>query len=214
MAAAVRPLGYRPGGELMSRVHCEYPPRFFCGFLFLLLVFISASWIFLCVCVCVCAGARRRFYAHLESGYARTWRRLDTAGRRAIRQRFDSYFQDRSPPRIPSYTYSWYSYYRAVIARRECSEPLGGAFGRLGSELKRKRILIVIGFSCFFLRRGNKSFCVCVCRTPAGAFSMDWALFPLLGSARFSAFAVSDWDFLYFVFFRGCRPFQWRSTQP
>ena len=168
---------------------------------------------FSCVCVCVCAGARRRFYAHLESGYARTWRRLDTAGRRAIRQRFDSYFQDRSPPRIPSYTYSWYSYYRAVIARRECSEPLG-AFGRLGSELKRKRILIVIGFSCFFLRRGNKSFCVCVCRTPAGAFSMDWALFPLLGSARFSAFAVSDWDFLYFVFFRGCRPFQWRSTQP
>lgn len=85
-------------------------------------------------------GARRRFCAHLESGYARTWRRLDAAGRRAIQQRFESYFDDRTPPRTPNYTFTWYSYYRAVLARREASEPLTGAFGRLDVELKRKKI--------------------------------------------------------------------------
>jgi len=64
-------------------------------------------------------------------------------GQRAIKQRFESYFGNRTPPRTPNYTYAWYSYYRAVIARRESSEPLNIAYGRLDAKLKREKDVFI-----------------------------------------------------------------------
>lgn len=162
----------------------------------------------MCVCVCVCLGARRRFCAHLETGYARTWRRLSTEGRRALRRRFECFFRDRSPPRVPNYTFSWYSYYRAVIARRECPEPLAGAFGRLDSDLKSEKIRVA-SLSRYWTNFVSSFFPFPLCRTATGALSVDRALLYLQRRPRFPPFAVSYWDFIDgFVVLRGGRSLQ------
>jgi len=44
LAAAVHPLGYRPGVHLMSRIHCEYHSRFLCDYY----LFLSLTLCFVC----------------------------------------------------------------------------------------------------------------------------------------------------------------------